>query len=282
MFKKPSILFVYYMEPEIQRVWNDGLRAAITIIDSSKDFRVELVNLCEKDVSLNIDRVREFDFVLGWGGFNSPVDKFLYQIRLKTKIPFGLCVGGNAFPPRQDETYQVLFYETPWYKEKLEWHKNARLAFGINSGIFSELADNPLDTYDIYDYVSVGSFSNWKRHHKIMEKSGDRLVIGQIQKNNLNESMAIAYDLVTHGVAVSDMVKPEKLALIFNMTDTVFVPADINGGGERVLLEARACGAKILIEPDNPKLESLINLEDVPNEDWYASVLTAGIKSCLN
>ena len=274
------------MEPEIEAHWNDGLRAALRLIDKRKNFEVKKHNLYKSDLIDDID----FNFVLGWGGFNSPVDKFLVDLKEKEvpyewhTIPkFGLCIGGNAFPPRQDNTYDVLFYETNWYKPQIEWHKNARRAFGINDDIFhSEEWGGFEGSYPekLYDYVSVGSFSNWKRHELITKKEGNKLVVGQIQRNNAVESMGIIARLLAHGVAVSDMVTPEKLALIYNLTDTVFIPASIEGGGERAVWEALACGCKVEVEEDNLKLKELLNTEPT-NHHWYASALLAGIKSCL-
>lgn len=268
------------MEPEIEAHWNDGLRAALEKINRKKDFKVEFRNLYTK---VHIDSVRDFDFLLGWGGFNSPVDIFIQK--QKFKIPTGLCIGGNAFPPREDDTYDVLFYETSWYEPQLSWHKNARRAFGINDDIFKKIecpgcgSDLISDDELLYDYISVGSFSNWKRHEKILDKNGNRLVIGQIQKNNMEESGAIIGRLLNGGVAISNMVDPEKLALIYNLTRIVYIPATIFGGGERALWEALACGCVVEIE-DNPKLVSLLKEEPV-NHHWYAASLVAGIKSCL-
>lgn len=274
------ILFLYYMEPELEEHWNDGLRAALRIIDKKKDFKVTLQNIYQNGYVGG-----SFDFVLGWGGFESPVDIFIKKQNFN--IPTGLCIGGNAFPARQDETYNIFFYETSWYEPQLKWHPNAVRAFGINDDVFYEsegagpYGDMPFrDFIELYDYTSVGSFSNWKRHEKIIEKHGNKLVIGQIQKDNWVESMQIILNLCKSGVAVSDMRSPEDLALIYNLTDIVYIPANIFGGGERAVWEAKSCGCRVEIEGDNPKLQSLLN-EEPTNQDWYASALIAGIKSCL-
>ena len=274
------------MEPEIEKFWNDGLKAALELLGHNNNFRITFTNIYQVKELIDISK---YDFILGWGGFNSPVDLFLNSQAIRSDIkcpPMGLCIGGNAFPVRHDETYSVLFYETNWFKPQVSWHKNARRAFGINSEVFyqeySELYQDEAirDTMCIYDYVSIGSFSNWKRHEKMINRSGTRLCIGQIQQNNLSESMEIAYSLIKNGVAVSDMIEPYKLALILNMTENVYIPADILGGGERSVWEARACGAKVSVEDDNPKLQSLL-IEPVLDEYRYYKDLMAGIKSCL-
>ena len=283
-----KILFLYYMEPKLEESWNDGLCAALDILGSNGDFEIKLVNIYSAIISNPQDG--DYDFILGWGGFDSPVDKLLYAWKhnplLANSIPMGLCIGGNAFPVRKDDTYDVLFYETTWFAPQVEWHPLAIRAFGINSEIFFELqpAEHipyPLrEDFALYDYVSAGSFSNWKRHIKIIEKEGSRLCIGQIQQDNLSESMTIVYDLIRKGVAVSDQVDAWQLALIFNLTHNVYVPASIIGGGERVVWEARACGAYVEVEEDNPKLQSLLD-EEVQDEYWYYRQLKKGIQKCL-
>ena len=79
--------------------------------------------------------------------------------------------------------------------------------------------------------------------------------------------MSIINTLLEHGVAISDQVDAWQLALIFNLTHNVCVPASIIGGGERVVWEARACGAYVEVEDDNPKLKSLL-VEEVQDEYW--------------
>lgn len=50
----------------------------------------------------------------------------------------GLCIGGNAQPPHKNiaKVYDILFYETEWYRDTIKHHPNIRQAFGINTNIF--------------------------------------------------------------------------------------------------------------------------------------------------
>jgi hypothetical protein len=210
----------------------------------------------------------------------------MLNYKQNSKVPMGLCIGGNAFPVRHDDSYDVLFYETTWFAPQVSWHKNAIRAFGINSEIFfphllSDFDDAVLrESYILYDFISAGSFSNWKRHDKIIDKEGNRLCVGQIQSHNEAESMNIIYKLIANGIAVSGQIEAWELALIFNLTKTVYVPASIIGGGERVTWEAKACGCEVKVEPDNPKLQSLLD-EKVLNEWDYSKQLKKGILQCL-
>lgn len=259
-----KILFVYYHKnPEY---WKDGLWWSIN--ELSKKEKVTWINLAYEYDGVDI---KEFDFILGWGAFGSPTDLFMRGMIGKKK---GLCLGGNATPvPISANNYDVIFYETDWIKNNYLKDVKTKLvkAFGVNTDIYSYLDDMP----KIWDYLSVGSFSYWKHHDKIKDKIGTRLCIGEVQKDNLPESMDIISDLVTNDIAVSGMVEPEKLNLIYNLSETVYIPADINGGGERAVLEARACGCKVEIE-DNPKLKELLE-GDLPNENDYFNSLYSAI-----
>lgn len=257
-------MFIY--DHEYPHLWKDGLWAAIQLLE--KDFEVITYNLQTDQLPSN----ETFDMVLGWGGFESPVDK---KVRSMEGKPRGLCIGGNAFPPIHGYQYDVLFYETDWYKQFVEDHPNARKAFGVNTKIYY-----PMKTDKIFDVISVGAFANWKRQYLLKKFSGHRFAIGQIQRNNPDESMSIIIPLLADGVIISDMVEPEQLAKFYNASHICYIPAELNGGGERAVLEARACGIRVDVELDNPKLQEMATCV-LPTEVDYYKALKEGIKSVL-
>jgi hypothetical protein len=267
---KPKILFIYYMEPELALHWRDGLWASLKKLE--KTFEITYCNLFNQDASIKTDA----DFVLGWGAFGSPAAEKVRQF----KTLKGLCVGGSV-PPIKPEDYDVLFYETKWYGNFLKNHPLTIHAFGVNTHIFKEDLALKYGLHSpVYDYLSVGSFSYWKRHTNILNKNGVRLVVGQMQKNNMRESVDIAGDLLVGGVGIMDMVSPEKLMALYNLSRCVYVPAEIMGGGERAVLEARACGRKVEVESDNPKLQELLTSK-IWDQDYYARQLKKGVLACL-
>ncbi len=261
-----KILFVF--DHEYPHLWRDGLWAALKILE--KEFDIEYLNIQDDNFGRN---TLNFDFVLGWGGFNSPVDKFVSELPLKK----GLCIGGNAFPYHSG--YDVLFHETDWVKDFLKLEGDCIKAFGVNSDIYYNDYLND-EKKRVFDVISVGAFASWKRHFLLRGKGGLRLAIGQIQRNNPEESLSIINGLLYDGVMVSDMVYPEKLAELYRSSYTCYIPADIMGGGERAILEARACGIDVECENDNPKLKELCT-GPIPTEHDYAEALKKGILSCL-
>ena len=145
-------------------------------------------------------------------------------------------------------------------------------AFGVNTDIYK-----PIDLPIVWDVLSVGAFARWKRQVNLLNLKGNRLVVGEIQKENMGESLDIIGLLLQGGVGIMDMVPPETLNLIYNLSSYVYIPADIVGGGERSVLEARACGKTVVVEPDNPKLKELCYSE-IFDHNYYATQLLKGIE----
>lgn len=265
--KKPKLLFVYNLNPNTP--WMDGLWAALNLLE--KDFNIHRLNLAVRSID-DIDS--DYDFILGWGGFNSPVDMWLKD-RPEKK---GLCVAGNAYPAHSG--YDLLFYETKWVRDTLDlktYSDNLVHAFGINADLYFQI-DMPMPI--VWDYIGVGSLSNWKRWEKMVGKDGIKLVVGEYQEDNPVESGAIANHLLSHNVMVSPMVNPYDLANLYNWSRTCYIPADTLGGGERAVLEARACGLDVEVEDDNPKLQELLK-SDIWDHHYYAKQLKKGIKAVL-
>jgi hypothetical protein len=282
---KPKLLFVY--DHEFEDIWRDGLWAAIELL--KQDFDLFKFNIHDHRDSNKIHptveevntAIKEADFILGWGGFNSSVDQLLQPgFQLNPTVKRGLCLGGYALPTNPN-AYEVVFYETEWSKkwfEKTHYHPRLVHAFGVNTDIFYEEDRAAIPV--IWDYITVGAFANWKRQEKLIGKEGAKMAVGQIQRGNLNESLGIVANLLINGCGVSDNVPPETLAKMYNASRVCYIPANIIGGGERATLEARACGTVVEVEPDNPKLLELTT-SPVWDHHYYAAQLKKGIEACL-
>ena len=122
---------------------------------------------------------------------------------LQLLTPKGLCIGGNAVAPHSkiNEVYDVLFYETEWYRPEIAHHKMIRHAFGINTNIYyTQAGAAPEPEYDV---VVVGHFLPWKRTWKIAEKPGQhKLAIGEVY-HNIEASVKMSEHLRSMGVEVS-------------------------------------------------------------------------------
>jgi len=254
-----KIAFLY--ESSLKKPVKDGLNAALDALEST--FEIKRINII-----LGYE-IPSADFYLGWGAFGSKVDILLQTCKGKK----GLCIAGNVNPPAGALNYDVLFYETKWYRPQIDFHPNIIQAFGYNSDIFFDQKNER----DI-DYLGVGAFALWKRWDKLINKKGYRIVVGEFQVGNPKESQEIWDLLEKNKVICKDMVSSELLATLYNRAKTVYIPADINGGGERAILEARACGCRVEIEPDNPKLKELL-ISPLWTHLDYAKRLQDGIQS---
>ncbi len=76
------------------------------------------------------------------------------------------------------------------------------------------------------------------------------------------------------GIELIDFVDYQMLAGYYRRAVNVLVPCTIQGGGERSVLEGRACGALVHVAEDNPKLLQLAALPTVGT-----SIIT--VASCL-
>lgn len=261
---KPTLLFVYdQRDPN----WKDGFWAAVGLLEA--DYDVTWANVLDKSLP---NETEDYDALLVRGDWGGVADQAGRVFKAKKKT-FYVC--GNAKAPVDPEYYDVIFYEN--YLQLAQLTQVGipadRLihAFGINTEI-----NHPIEVPKMIDYLSVGAFALWKRQDKMIEKSGVRLVVGEVQRDNLPESMAIVQNLVQNGVGVLPQVSPETLALLYNSAKVVYIPADIYGGGERAVQEARACGVKVEIEKDNPKLYDFLT-DDIYSEQYMYSQFKKGL-----
>lgn len=266
MSVKPNILFVYdHPKPEW---WMDGLWAALNVLEV--DFEVTKHNLNGEFPPMPAG---EYDFTLAWGAFGSRPDREARLLKGKR----GLCIAGNATPTEGANSYDVLFYETKWYRPTINFHPHIVHAFGVNTDLFNP---SPVPVPVVWDYLGVGALADWKRWEKMAGKQGQKLVVGEYQPKNEQESLRIARHLLTTGVMVSNQVSPLDLVNLYHWSRTLYMPSDVNGGGERAVWEAAACGLNVEVEEDNPKLKELVDSE-VKDHRWYAAQLKKGIQSFL-
>jgi len=264
------------------KIWKDGLWAALQLLQ--KDYEVSIVNLHERIESEHSRRLSGADCIIAWSAFGGSCVKFLKDSGFVQ--PKLLCIGGTAAPPDGADLFEVLFYETHWYEDVIR-HVNVKRihAFGINADIYRLPTTADKDgwlprTSKIFDIISVGSFSVWKRHELLIGQEGIRLAIGEVQKENRPESYGIIQRLLESGVMVSDMLDPYELAELYRVSKLAYIPAELHGGGERAILEARACGTPVKFETDNPKLEEL-SASPIYDHHYYAQQLKKGVEHVL-
>lgn len=275
-FKKKeinSIVIIFYI-PETNtskyKNWEDGFTKAIAIL--SQQFSVSWLNLADEKPTA--ETLNKYDFLIVKSCWDWIVDKYVRSLK-GLNVPTGLAISCSRLPKNKSSiySYDVLWYETHWYSQFIKNHPRTFHAFGINTNAFK--FEESIKEYDV---LSIGQLASYKRHEKILNLKGSKKIV--IGDTNTEEGEKIKYSLKEKNVEVIDFMNQNSLSKYINKSKLVYIPASINGGGERAVLEARSCGVEVLIENDNPKLEELLTSE-IWDETYYAANLIKGIFSIL-
>ena len=253
--------------------WHDGFVKAIKILNNDYNYNISIINLID---GKNIDFGKYECIIIK---SNKLVDELLqgkYNNWLniwKTKIKI-CCIGNSRWIPNKIgiEMFDILMYETDWYYKfaSLDRHKYAFKGFGVDTDIMK-----PIKIKKEFDCLFVGSVCGYKRPLKMLDIKGKKCIIGQLtDKKIVNRLMK------NKEITVYDFASYEDLALFYNKSKLCYIPCKLQGGGERSLLEARACGIPVKIENDNPKLKELLNGKIYTSYD-YASQINNAIISFI-
>ncbi len=260
----------------------DGFSAAIEYINTkfkNTSNIIHTINTFYKSLPDQINTHGPYDIGIIKSHFNS-CNKELSILKAK-KILTGLFISSVCVAKDNHlKLYDVLFYETEWYRKhsRLDRHNNIFHALGVDTNIMKKR-----NLTKEYDVLSVGHFAAYKRYNKLEQMPGKRLAIGQINgKHKRGEKInPIIVSLQKNNVEVKDYMDYEKLSEHYNKSKLCYVPCTTVGGGERAVLEARACGTDVKIEDDNPKLKELLE-GPIYDHEYYANQILKGITVTLN
>jgi len=249
------VSFVYDVEDEY---WNDGLKKAIDLLSNRLDIR-----------KFNGEFTNYFaNFILVWGAFGSWQEKKVAESPLRK----GICVAGGPIDHPDIHKFDVVFVETKWHqKEFRKRGVNAQLAFGVNEHLFYDMG---LKRH--IHRLCPGAYAEWKRHFLFAQKEGQKVAVGYMQPDGVEKH---CYENHQEDVLTIPRVAPETLAWLYNQSEIVNITSNIDGGGERTVLEALSCGCDVEIEPDNHKLLQLYRdvKGRIPDSGVYANQLMKGI-----
>jgi glycosyltransferase involved in cell wall biosynthesis len=252
--------------------WHDGFTAAVDRL--GREFDVAWLNLHPDDLSCaeRLRRLDDCDCLLVKSNWGWIVDELVRGHSRRRGPPRGLLISGTADPPRPRRMrfYDAVFFETHWYAPRIERHPRRIHAFGVDTTV---MRPHPKVERDI-DWLSVGAFRPYKRHEVLLGKEGRRVAIGDLSGADPD----IVARLERGGVQVLDFMGYEELARHYRRARAVLVAASLQGGGERSVLEARACGATVHVLDDNPKLRELLREPAVWDHEYYARQLAKGIE----
>lgn len=184
------------------------------------------------------------DAFLGFSDFSR---KYLEALQDK---PVALCYTGGRFETYKDVP-KIIFVESKTY---VDWMRGMGLpvtqAFGTNTELFK-----PTPQPKIFDGFFPATGAAWKRHHLFAEALGSRgLVCGWWQEH---EPQCLE-TCVSYGTAVLHHQMPESLVYLYNMSKTVVVTSNAQGGSQRTVLEAMACNIPVIGMEDSDVVSELI------------------------
>ena len=139
LLRKPinvkSIALIYFV-PKSNEVkynkWEDGFTKAMDLLE--KDFLVKRFNL--EDGKPSVEELNQFDMVISKSCWNWIVDEYVKSLKGLKSLK-GIVVSCSIAPTKKAAwKYDVVWYQTAWYKEYVNFHPNIYRAFGINSDIF--------------------------------------------------------------------------------------------------------------------------------------------------
>jgi len=195
-------------------------------------------------------------------------------------------LSGSQTPPDPEviKAYVHVFYETSYYQRWEKHFRSSFLAFGINTNLYFPGVRNlafgintnlyfPGVRKKKWDYLGIGALRGYKRWERLASRPGRKLIIGE---DSGEQARALRAELEARGVEVKGFQRPEVLREYILSSKTVYIPACLQGGGERAVLEARACGVPVEVEEDNPKLQGVLS-GPLRNQHDYGDA----IKRCL-
>lgn len=185
------------------------------------------------------------DAILGFSDLSRP-----YLKELAGKKPIGLCYTGGTFLDYKNVP-SIIFVESRSY---LKWFRemgiNAVQAFGTNTEIFK-----PYKQPKVFKAFFPATFAAWKRHELFAEAMGkDGLVCGWWQPHE-PQCVQVCFD---KGVGVLHHQMPESIVHLYNMSHTVVITSRDDGGSQRAVLEAMACGIPPIVMDDSDKCREYV------------------------
>lgn len=274
------ILVVYGVEPGgiKDRSWNDGFVAALRLLSDAGHVVTWLNMKADGAAAAYPAAAREADVVLAKSNWGWIVDRFVRALEAEapTGRPRAIMVSGisGRISRRRGRFYDVVFYQTEWYRKRLSRRLRTVHAYGMNTEAM-RLPDAPVEP--VWDWLYVGAFTPNRRPELLLGKTGRRLAVGEISRSDSD----IVDRLRADGVEVRDVVPYDELRELYWSARCVYVPAALDGGGERQLMEAIACGRPVEIAPDNPKLAEVVASAPIWTEAYFAGQLEAGLRAAV-
>lgn len=221
--------------------WNDGLRAAMSLIGLQHTVRY---------FDFPLDAIHDFnpDYVLYWEAPCTLNGKDAPNYRAVQQLPYrkALLFAGGPIQKHLVDGFELLFVESKINEDECAAMSIPfKRAFGVNDSVF-----RPMDTPKVYDGAFQATCASWKRHWLLADAlQGKAVICGRDQTED-----PIGFIRAREaGAHVLPELPATEVAKLINASHTVVNCSDFWGGGQRCTLEAMACNVPVIVMDDSPK-----------------------------
>lgn len=248
----------FYTEEKPDIWWQDGMRYVYDYITTAQEQPDPLIG------SMSCSKYEGINFA--WGGSLSNSFKSLIKSKGK-KVWF---YAGGPFDVPEIHIPDLVFCEDKWsQKEFRKRGVNAKIAFGINTKTYYKIPNIKKE----WEYIYPAAFAGWKRHDLFIEKVTDEaarsLCVGEMQEHEKH----IYEKCMKYNITVMPKVPPYVVNWLYNQSEKVYLPADIMGGCQRAVWEAKHIGLQVEVAEDNPRLLEMLEQPVKTEEDYLQDVL---------
>lgn len=272
-----NILIIQSIAPWRRPFREDGFIAATRLL--SKEYTLIYYDTLSRTHTHNTDFTKPCHCAFDLQSIDAVIYKsnwvgcMKYKPRELADVPKAIAISCPIPPPKRIDLsqYDVLFYETEWYKQYIKSHPCAIHAFGVNT----EMMKPPEEEVEkIYDTITPCKISKHKSLFHLASLPGKHLVIG------FPADQKVMQQLRKEGIVLKREVHPQELVKYYHQSGCCLLPYTVRQGGERAVLEARACGIPVVIDPKNEKLRELLE-GPLYDHSYYARQLKKGIEYML-
>lgn len=236
---KIGFIWINGTKPRLSGQWNDGLAAAMRIIE--QDHQVTYYDVPNTDW-------HDEDVLLMWEAPCTAKGEYAdyYNAVRESDKPKILLFAGGPIDFLDAVGFDLYLVESEINEKEftdieLPWMR----AFGVNTEVMK-----PQKIERKYLAFMQATFAGWKRHSLFAQAVGSEgAVAGRLQENDRQGY----YDCQEAGVTIFEEQPAEKIAELINQSYVVLNTAEYWGGGQRCTLEAMACDVPVVVMSDSPK-----------------------------